>query len=225
MKKVAVLSLVIILMAVLVVPVMAKGSSNGHGSEVGSSPGNSSAADSGNNSAAGQQNQSREQNQENEQNLGNLQNQERNANAHDNGNTFGNQQQTRTRTPFYLQGTISVLDASAKTITFTLIHGNAQVKQYLGLDLSMQATDTTLIFKITQGYENETGSGESATPIVSNSETMYGARTGANRLAIPFDQLEVGQKVAIHGNLVDNVYTITLITVYIQTPGVGSAGG
>lgn len=225
MKKVAVLSLVLILLAILVVPVMAKGSSNGHAGEVGSSPGNSSAADSGNNSAAGQQNQSGEQNQENEQYLGNLQNQGRNVNAHNNGNAFGNQQHMRMRTPFYLQGTISALDTSAKTITVTLIHGNAQVKQYLGQDLSMQATDNTLIFKITQGYENETGTGESSTPTLSNLESTYGARTGANRLAIPFDQLAIGQKVAIHGNLVDSVYTTTLITVYIQTPVGGSAGG
>ena len=111
-------------------------------------------------------------------------------------------------TPFYLQGTITEIMTGTEAISVTLTHGNAMVKQFIGLDLTIKATEATQIFKITQGNEDESGEGESAT----------GEEGDANRVAISFDQLAVGQKVAIHGNLVDGVYTARLITEYIQTP-------
>jgi hypothetical protein len=217
MKKVALLSIVLILLAVLVVPVMAKGPSNGHGNGVSASPGNPSGSNSGDNDKGGQQNQ------DGQQNHGNAQNQERNANSHGNGN--GNQEQSRMRTPFYLQGTIKAINLDTKTITVTLTQGNAQVKQYIGGDLTLQATVTTLIFKINQGDENETESGESAAPAASSPESENSGETDSNRVVIPFEQLAVGQKVAIHGNLVNGIYTARLITVYIRTPVGESAGG
>jgi hypothetical protein len=99
------------------------------------------------------------------------------------------------RTPFYLQGTIFALDTTAKIITVTVIHGNARVKEYIGTTLPVQTTATTRMFKITQGAD---------------------ADTAPNKVPIQFGELAIGQKVAIHGNLANNVYTATLITVYIK---------
>jgi hypothetical protein len=188
MKKVIYLSFILILLAVLPVPVMAKGPNNGndHG-----------------NGVSGEQ--------------GNQQNQGKHVNNGLGGN--GNHGQTRMRTPFYLQGTISGVDTGAKTLTVTLVHGNAQVKQYIGTNLALQANDTTLIFKITQGNNNGSETGQTATPTLTSDES------NSNRLPITFDQLAVGQKVAIHGNLLDGVYTVRLITVYLQAPIGESIGG
>jgi hypothetical protein len=210
MKKVALLSIVLILLAVAVVPVMAAGGNpNDHGNGVSAGQGNN----------GGNRDQEKQQDREKDR----LQERDGSSNPGLGGN--GNQGHTRMRTPFYLQGTISAIDPVTKTITVILIHGNAQVKQYIGGDLTLQATGTTLIFKITQGDENETESGESATPALSSSESENSGEIASNRVAIPFDQLAVGQKVAIHGNLVDSVYTATLITAYIQMPVGESAGG
>ena len=72
--------------------------------------------------------------------------------------------------------------------------------------------------KVRQVEEN------SATPVLSSAESTTSDEGDSNRVAIPFDQLEVGKKVAIHGNLVDGVFTARLITEYIQTP-VGESTG
>jgi hypothetical protein len=122
------------------------------------------------------------------------------------------------RTPFYLQGEISAINSATHTITVTLTHGNAQVKQYIGGTLTLQATDATQIYKFTQGNEGESELGESAYPNMDSSETESSAEDGSNRVAIPFDQLAVGDKVAIHGNLLDGAFTARLITVYVGMP-------
>jgi hypothetical protein len=210
MKKMAYLGVIFIMLAVLVVPAMAKTPPHGNGNGNNKTPESSTGV---NPADQGQGNQS---DQHNQQNQGN----------HGRGN--GSATTVRSRTPFYLQGTIKSIDTGTKILVVTLFHGNAQVKQYLYGDLSIQATDGTLIFKLTQGDEGETEGetvgGESSTPTLSSSESTTSDEGDSNRVAIPFDQLEVGKKVAIHGNLVDGVFTARLITEYIQTP-VGESTG
>ena len=194
MKKIAIFSLVLILVAVSAVPVMAAGGpSNGHG--------NGNSAGQGN--AGGNQDQTRDRDKDK------IQNRDRIANSGAGGQ--GNSEHTRMRTPFYLQGTITAIDAAAKTLTVTLTHGNARVKEYIGTNLTLQASDGTLIYQLTQGGD---GSDDSATSSTSDNGTPA-------KIAITFAelaQLPVGLKVAIHGNLVDGVYNARLITVYIRTP-------
>jgi hypothetical protein len=198
MKKVTLLGLVLLLLAVLVVPVMAKeGPPNGHGNGVGAGQGNNG----GNHGQGGDQTQERQQ--------------ERDSNPGSHGNGSNN----RAGRPFYLQGTISAIDTTAKTITVTVFHGNAPVKQYIGEDLLLLTNDSTLIFELTQGGDSEGEDSQTGTPTTSNDTSTGGSPS--NRVPIGFAGLEVGQKVAIHGNLVvdaeEVVYTARLITVYIRT--------
>jgi hypothetical protein len=210
MKKLAYLSVVVVMLFVLVVPAMAKTPPHGNGNGNGNGQGNSESV---NPSDQGQGNQAHRDSQHNHENNGN-------NGANGNGNTTS----TRNRTPFYLQGTIKSIDTAAKIVTVTLFHGNAQVKNYLFTDLAIQATESTLIFKQTQGDVGEAGMGESATPTMSNQEEATDGNGDANKVAIPFDQLEVGKKVAIHGNLIEGVFTARLITEYVQ-PTVGEPVG
>ncbi len=212
MKKVTVFGTILIMLAVLVVPVLAKTPSNPNGNSANPGQGNVQVV------TTGDKNQVRDQEKDKQQT------QDRNGNngVRGNGNNGeegkGNQNQSRMRTPFYLQGEISAIDPATMTITVTLTHGNSQVKQYLGDTLTLQATDTTQIFKITQGDEEETEAGEFAAPAINSSESENSGEDGSNRVAIPFDQLAVGDIVAVHGNLMDSVFTATLITVYVRTP-------
>jgi hypothetical protein len=193
MKKITLLGLVLLLLAVSVVPVMAKdGTSNGQGNGVGTGQGNNK----GNHGQGGDQTHDRQQ--------------DRDSNPGSHGNSSAN----RTRRPFYLQGTISAIDTAAKTITVTVFHGNAPVKQFLGTDLLLHTNEGMLIFLITQGGDSEGDAAQTGTSTTSDNTTNNGSP--ANRVPITFDQLEVGQKVAIHGNLVEGVFTARLITVYIR---------
>jgi len=195
MKKISLLIVVLILLAVSVVPVMAAGGNpNGHGN------GNSAGQGNGGGNRDHQKQQDRDQDR----------NQERDKNSNPSSGGNGNQEHSRIRAPFYLQGTISALGAGAVTVTLT--HGNAKVKEFIGTDLTLQTNESTQIFQITQGDEI---SGTLGTDVNAGSNTNdEGAPS--NRIPISFDQLAVGQKVAIHGNLSDSVYTARLITVYIQ---------
>lgn len=195
MRKVTLLGVVIILLAVAVVPVMAAGPGNNHGNGNGNNPGQEN--------STGTQEQIKEQNHDQIK----LRNRDQINNPGMSGN--GIQVHMRMRTPFYLQGTIAAIDAGTQSVTVNLYHGNAQVRQYLGMDLVLQASDSTQIFKITQGNESE-GTSNLVTSSSNDDETS------GNRISISFDQLEVGQKVAIHGNVVDSVYQARLITMYIQ---------
>ncbi len=248
MKKVAYLGIILILLAVLAVPAMAKSPHN-NGNGNGISGGKSSTGETPVDQIAG--NQANHHNQHNQGDKGN-----------NGARGQGNKGQTHPNTPFYLQGTIKSVDTGAKTVTVTLTHGNAMVKQFIGMDLTIKATVATQIYKITQGVDNESGGGESTTPVLSSSEQNSGAESessaegendeadgeksatnvlsssestsssesatsdegDSNRVAIPFDQLAAGQEVAIHGYLVNGVYTARLITVYIQMPVGESAG-
>ncbi|OGN91422.1 MAG: hypothetical protein A2Y88_05520 [Chloroflexi bacterium RBG_13_48_10] len=182
MKKVAILSVMMIMLAVMVSPAMAdNGNSNGQG--------NGGSAGQGNNGGNGNQDKKQDRAQ------GRDQTQDRLRESHGSSNNHANQELRRMHTPFYLQGTISAIDDTLKTVTVTLVHGNARVKQFIGTDLLLTTTDTTQIYQIIQNDQSDTG-----------------------RVPITFEQLEVGQKVAMHGNLVENVYTVRLITVYIKNP-------
>jgi hypothetical protein len=193
MKKITYLGIVLILLAALAVPAMAK------------SPGNGNSANTGHGNGAGSgQEVSAGQGRGNHGNHGNQNNQGNRGNNGARGN--GNQGQNHPNTPFYLKGTITAVFSDTQTISVTLTQGNAMVKPFIGKDLSIKTTTDTQIFKITQGEDDQSGEGD------------------ANRVTIPFDQLAVGQRVAIHGNLMDGVYTARLITVYITAPEVESSG-
>jgi hypothetical protein len=218
MKKVAFLGVVVILLAALAVPAMAKSPNHGNGNGANAGQQSSTEVSSAN------QNEGNQTNHHNQQDQGN------HGNHGARGN--GNQGQTHPNTPFYLQGIINSVDVDidTKTITVTLTHGNAMVKQFIGSDLTIKATGATQIYKITQGVDDESDGGESETTELSSAETTSNSEAttneegDSNRVAIPFDQLTVGQRVAIHGNLVKGVYTARLITMYIQTP-VGESTG
>jgi hypothetical protein len=199
MKKVTLLCLVLILLAVSVVPVMAAGPNNGHGNGGNSGQGNSAG------------NQIRQQDKDQ------LKIKNQDGTTHPGLGVNGNHGGRRMRTPFYLQG--AIFGTTANTITVTLIHGNAQVKQSLGKELTLQVPATTKIFQITQGGEGEE-SGETGAPATSGESitTNGDDDTPGNRVPTTLDKLVAGQKVAIHGNVVAGVFIATLITVYIQTP-------
>ena len=193
MKKVALLSVVFILIAVSVVPVMAAKPDNGHGKGAN----------------AGQGNNRGKQDQEGQQDRQGKTNQVFSKNGTHGGN--------RMRTPFYLQGTITAVFSD--TITVEVTHGNAAVKKYFSNTftdtmtntLTLNLSGTTQIFKIIQGDENEGGGEQTAT----NGTTEEG--TPGNRVPIPASDLAIDQKVAIHGNYVNGDFNATLITVYIKT--------
>jgi Cu/Ag efflux protein CusF len=186
MKKVTLLGVIFLLIAVTAVPVMAANPGNGHGN--GNNP--------------GQGNNANSQDQTNEQNQAQIKVKNRDRINHPGVGSNGNQNHMRMRTPFYLQGFIKAVDPATQTLTVELYHGNAQVKQYLGTTLVLQVSDTTMIFKITQGDDSE-------------GEETDGS---SNRVPITFDELQVDQNVAIHGNVVDTAYNARLITVYINMP-------
>jgi len=203
MKKVALLSLVLLLLAVSVVPVMAAGGNpNNHGNGNGAGQGNNNSSGQGN--GGGNRDHQKQQDRDQDRN----QDRDRSSNPGSGGN--GNQGHGQVRGPFYLQGTISGI--AGETITVTVTHGNAKVKEYIGSDLTIQTNESTQIFQITQGDEI---SGTVVTDVSTGSD-INDDGTPSNRIPITFDQLAVGQKVAIHGNLADNVFTARLITVYIR---------
>ena len=201
MKKVALLSIVLILLAVSVVPVMAgDGQPNGRGNGVSAGQCNN----------GGNRDQEKQQDRDQDRDQDQLRDRDRSSNPGSTRN--GHQEHTRMRTPFYLQG--SVVETGAGTLTVTLIHGNARVKQYLGSDLTIYVTEGTQIFQITQGNEisGTVGTDTSAASDVSDDGTP------SNRIPITLDQLTTGQKVAIHGNLAETLFTARLITGYVQAP-------
>lgn len=203
MKKITVLCLVLVLLAASAVPVMAaKGDNNGQGNGQGQ----------GNTNNGGDQDQQQQQDQNRDQYRDQDRNREKDKNSNPGSGRNGNHEHMHKRAPFYLQGNISALDAGAGTITVTLMQGNAKVKEYIGTDLTMLTNENTLIFQITQGDEI---SGTLGTDSGDVGDTDDDGEP-SNRIPITFDELAVGQKVAIHGDLVDQVYTARLITVYIR---------
>jgi hypothetical protein len=225
MKKAVILSVVLILLTVTIVPAMADGPSNSHGIQISSNQENSTGTNP------------EDTNQDRLQDQDRMQTGNGNPNPGTGSNATGGD--ARMRTPFYLLGTITAIDIAAKSVTISLTHGNAVVRQNIGTDLVVQTNDGTLIVHITQGNEREgtadrapssgmrdDGSGEmsmsgearNGAPTISSSTGIPVSDNPANRGYIVFDQLEIGQTVAIRGNLVDGVYTAILITVQSQVP-------
>jgi hypothetical protein len=78
----------------------------------------------------------------------------------------------------------------------------------------LYTNEGTLIFELTQGGDSEGDGSQTGTSTTSNDTSTGGSPS--NRVPITFDQLVVGQKVAVHGNLAEEVFTARLITVYIR---------
>lgn len=208
MKKVTLLGVILILLAFSVVPVMAAGNQgNGHGNGHGNGQGNGVSA--GQTQNEGNNDQTRDRDQTKTRDQTRLNNLGRGANR----GARGNQNSTRMRTPFYLQGIVTAIKPSTTTpmtdtLTISLIHSSAQVKKFFTTEITITVPTNTQIFQLTQGIENENENGEE--------EGMPGNRVPIT-LAV-FNQLALNHKVAIHGNVINGVYTARLITLYIQTP-------
>jgi hypothetical protein len=218
MKRVTILGTILIMLAVLVAPAMAKSPFN-NGDKGKPGNGNPPVVVQGDKNKVSEQDQERQQTQD------------RNGNGenHGNGNhgvNHGNSVNAPMRNPFYLQGQITGINRTAMTITVRLFHGNARVKQFLGDELTLLVTGTTQFYKINQMDENGGETGESTAPSTGTAIGENGEE-GPNRVAITFDQLAINDMVAIHGKLVGTVYTATLVTVYVRAPEgepVGSQG-
>jgi hypothetical protein len=89
------------------------------------------------------------------------------------------------RTPYALSGTISALDAEARTVTITIMCGNRLAQPYIGQDETVQTSDQTRFLQ-----RNADGT---VTPIT-------------------FEQLTVGQNVSSHGTLINDTFTAVRIT-------------
>jgi hypothetical protein len=160
MKKFAVISLVIIMLVVSVVPAFAKGGvPAGNGNSSGAMPmGNAPAYGS---TATG------------------------NGPAYG-SSTGGTQVSFGVRTPYALSGTISALDAEARTVTVAVVCGNRLAVPFISEEVTLQAGEATrFLLRIEDG---------SAT-------------------SITFADLEIGQNVSSHGSLVDGTWTATRVTV------------
>jgi hypothetical protein len=88
--------------------------------------------------------------------------------------------------PFALAGVISALDPATHTVTVTVACGNTLVKPYISQNLSLHLTDVTRFL-----LRNPDGV---ATPI-------------------SFADLAVGQSVSANGQIVNNFWTASRITV------------
>ena len=102
------------------------------------------------------------------------------------GNTYKGTSGQNGSGVFALAGKITGLDAGTGTVTVAVASGNTLVKPTLGQDVALQTTGTTRFLMRNPGSV--------ATPIT-------------------FSDLAVGQKVSAVGQLVDNVWTATRITV------------
>jgi hypothetical protein len=216
MKKIFLISLVVIMLAATTVPALAgNGPSNGNGNGNGNSPGQGTGA--GNQDQDRERDKERDQDQERDQLREHEQERERDRERSSNpgvGRMKNQENHHWMYTPFYLQGVITTVDTGAGTITVALWHGNAKVKEFIGSELTITVNADTQIFQLTQGGDDNDG-GEA-------SESVSDDGDPSNRVPITFDQLAVDQRVAIHGRLVEEAYTARLITVYIQAPPITS---
>ena len=210
MKKIAFFGVILVLLAASAVPVLARspGNNNGNAGDEGNALSQTVAQ------RAQQHEEHQVQDRNQEQGTQHAQNNNQNQFTESNGMGNGNQMQlSRRRTPIYLQGTITAIDPSMQTVTVNLTHGNAQLKASIGMTLTLQADDSTQIYKIIQGHDDhKTGT---SMGIAKSTRQNNGEQGTGNRLAITFDQLLVNDIVAIHGDLVEGVYQATLVTVYV----------
>ena len=87
---------------------------------------------------------------------------------------------------FALAGTIASIDPTAHTVTVAVVSGNKQAKQYIGQNLTLLTTVSTRF-------------------LLRNPDSVA--------TPITFADLSVGQKVSVNGQLTDNVWVATRITV------------
>jgi hypothetical protein len=211
MKKLALVGLVVVLLAVAVVPVLAAGGNNGHGNGQGRS--------------GGDQNQTSQQDQTQFKNNGRAKSGNMGANR--------NQAGLHMRNPFYVQGTIKSIDTGNNTLTVTVFHANAKAKQVIGKDLVVTVLNPDAIFKVNQGEDTE--GAPSTSPSASSTDDGSSARQ-----TISLAELKANDIVAIHGNVVSAptvagtdantagntttvatvVYNATMITVYEKLAGI-----
>ncbi len=223
MKRITIFGIIFVLLAVAVVPVMAKSPAHGNGKGNGNgngvkltTPVPSSLPNSTGVDTATHPNNGRGRDKTN-WGVGNSL-----------SKNNGAQNQSRKSTPFYLQGIISAVDPVSETITVTLTHGNAQVKQFIGAELTIQGGNA-VVYQLTQGNDDDEDIGQATVPSVSSiaGETNENDDEGnPAKIVIPFADLEdfIGNKVAIHGRVMEDKYVAALITVYISEP-VGEPGG
>ncbi len=219
MKKLFILGTILVLLVVAVVPVMAKsphgnGNGNGNGNGVKLTTPVPSLSSNTSDDMVTHPNNGRGHGKSN-QGMGNSL-----------SKNNGAQNQGRRSTPFYLQGTISAVDVTSDTITVTLTHGNAQVKQFIGTELFIKGEDA-VVFEVTQGDDDEGEMiGQATSPTVSSIAGATNDEDNPAKMEIPFDLLaeRIGKKVAIHGRVIDGEYIATMITVYVTEP-VGESGG
>ncbi len=207
MKKVTTLVVILILLAVSVMPAMAASNqSNGRGNGNG---GNSSQTTHG-----GNKDQTQERDQTRLSNPGR-------GNKH---SAVGVRNGMRARTPFYLQGTITAASTTlTDTLTISLTHGNAPVKPFFATGITVTVPTDTIIIEFTQGGEGEeVGEGAENEGTSSGATNQNGEGTPGNKVRVTFDELikgeYKGEYVAIHGNVINGVFTARLITVYLRGP-------
>jgi hypothetical protein len=203
MRKFTIIGIVIVLLAFSAIPVFGAGPNNGHG----------------NGNGVGQSNTTGDKNQTRQQDKDQTQNRDQVRLSNPGRSALRNQAGNRMRQPFYLQGTIKSINSTNHTLTITVFHANARAKQFIGTDLVVTVSTTARIFEVHQGNDSE-GSA-SSTPSFSTAPSASSNDEGpGERVAITFSKLAAKDIVAIHGNLVGEVYNATLITVYTKLAGI-----
>ena len=91
----------------------------------------------------------------------------------------------RGKAPFTLVGTITAIDATAKTVTVQVLRGNTVIKAYIGQTVTL-TTATATKFRFTDGKKTT---------------------------LIKFSDLKIGDAVSASGTLSDGIWTASRITV------------
>ncbi len=89
------------------------------------------------------------------------------------------------KSPFTLVGTITAIDATAKTVTVKILRGNSLVKSYIGQEVLIKTSAATL----------------------------YRFTNGTTTTVITFSDLKIGNAVSVTGTLSGGTWATTRITV------------
>lgn len=192
MKKLTVVTLVVIMLAISVVPALAaggppenSGTANGNctGDQLGLGTGNQYSYGALNQAGAGASNQY-SYGAANQAGLG-ASNQYGYGAVNQVGLGASNQVGFGVRTPYALSGTISDIDPVEKTVTVTVSCGNRLANPFISQEVTLVTGDSTRFL-----LRNEDGTATQ----------------------ISFDDLGTGQNISSHGTLVNGVWTATRIT-------------